>query len=209
MSTSPKERTPRQVATPDAASDLVARRRQFLGFIEKRVGSRAIAEDILQDAFVKGMGKLDTLRSDESAVAWFYRVLRNSIVDHRRRNATAERTLAAFQNDAGQGSEYDAGTHHAVCRCVSELATTLNDKYRDALQKVELDGLGVKAYAEAAQLSTSNAGVRLFRAREALRKRVLSSCGACASDGCLDCTCRAGTRDSLSRRSLASPRPSR
>jgi DNA-directed RNA polymerase specialized sigma24 family protein len=48
------------------------------------VKSRALAEDILQDAFVRGVNKLDTLRSDESAIAWFYRVLRNAIIDHRR-----------------------------------------------------------------------------------------------------------------------------
>lgn len=60
--------------TAGAAALLVANHRQFLAFLEKRVGGRAIAEDILQDAFVRGMAKLDGLRNEESAVAWFYRL---------------------------------------------------------------------------------------------------------------------------------------
>jgi RNA polymerase sigma-70 factor (ECF subfamily) len=48
----------------------------------------------------------------------------------------------------------------------------------------------VKAYAEQKGLSSSNAAVRVFRAREALKKRVIESCGTCAEHGCVDCTCK-------------------
>lgn len=58
--------------TADVVRTLAANHRRFLAFLERRVRSRALAEDILQDAFVRGVNKLDTLRSDESAVAWFY-----------------------------------------------------------------------------------------------------------------------------------------
>jgi DNA-directed RNA polymerase specialized sigma24 family protein len=53
--------------SPSAVARLVANHREFLGFLQSRVGSRALAEDILQDAFVRGIGKLDSLRDDESA----------------------------------------------------------------------------------------------------------------------------------------------
>jgi hypothetical protein len=43
-------------------------------------------------------------------------------------------------------------------------------------------------------LSASNAGVRVFRAREALKKRVTQSCGTCAEHGCVDCTCQTPAR---------------
>jgi RNA polymerase sigma-70 factor (ECF subfamily) len=52
-----------------------------------------------------------------------------------------------------------------------------------------VDGLAVKDYAEEAGISPSNAAVRVFRAREALRGQVSRSCGTCADHGCLDCTC--------------------
>ena len=43
--------------------------------------------------------------------------------------------------------------------------------------------------AARAGLSAGNAGVRVFRARAALKKRVSESCGTCAEHGCVDCTC--------------------
>jgi RNA polymerase sigma-70 factor (ECF subfamily) len=179
--------------TPDVVRVLVGNHREFLGFLEKRVGSRALAEDILQDAFVRGMDKLDTLRSDESGVAWFYRLLRNAIIDHHRRSGAAERKLAAFGRELEEHLEPDLETRGAICKCVSELAGTLKDEYADALRSVEVDGLPVKDFAARAGISTSNAGVRVFRAREALRKQVVRSCGTCADHGCLNCTCAPST----------------
>ena len=36
---------------------LVGNHREFLGFLERRLGSRSEAEDILQEAFVRGYGR--------------------------------------------------------------------------------------------------------------------------------------------------------
>ena len=59
--------------SPAAIQRLVESHRQFLSFLEKRVKSRAVAEDILQSAFVRGLERGAELRDEESAVAWFYR----------------------------------------------------------------------------------------------------------------------------------------
>lgn len=75
--------------------------------------------------------------------------------------------------------------------CVTRLADTLKPEYRDALQRIEVEGVGVKDYALEAGISSSNAAVRVFRAREALRKQLARSCGTCAEHGCFDCTCDA------------------
>jgi RNA polymerase sigma-70 factor (ECF subfamily) len=53
-----------------------------------------------------------------------------------------------------------------------------------------VQGTAVKAFAAERGLSASNAGVRVFRAREALKKRVAESCGTCAEHGCRNCTCK-------------------
>lgn len=180
---------PEEKPSSDVVRVLVANHRQFLAFLEKRVGSRATAEDILQDAFVKGVSRLETLRSDESAVAWFYRLLRNAIIDHRRRTGAADRKLAAFGQEVESNAEPDVEMHGAICGCVTELAATLKEEYADALRTVEVEGIPVKDYADRANISRSNAGVRVHRAREALRKQVLLSCGTCADHGCLNCTC--------------------
>ena len=173
----------------DAAAALVGAHREFLAFLQRRVGDRALAEDILQDAFVRGLGKLDSVRDEESVIAWFYRVLRNAVIDHHRRRASADRKIDAFAREL-EAEAPSEEVEAVVCRCVGELARTLKPEYAQALARVELDGIPVKDYAVEAGITSNNAGVRVFRAREALRKQVTRSCGTCAEHGCLDCSCK-------------------
>lgn len=172
--------------TADVVATLVAHHRDFLAFVQRRVGDRAQAEEILQDAFVRSIDKLDTVR--DTAIGWFYRVLRNAIIDHQRRGAAAARRLEAFAHEQPEAGDDDE-LHRAVCKCVGELAGTLKPEYATALRRIELDGVSVKDYASEAGISSNLAGVRVFRAREALRRQVARACGTCADHGCLDCTC--------------------
>ncbi len=79
--------------------------------------------------------------------------------------------------------------HREICACVGRLARTLKPEYAQVLQAVDVEDTPVKAFADTAGLTTSNAGVRLFRARQALRRQVAASCGTCAAHGCVDCSC--------------------
>lgn len=63
-----------QTPSEEVLTRLVDSHRSFLGFLERRLGDRALAEDILQDAFVKSIEKGGELRDDNSAMAWFYRL---------------------------------------------------------------------------------------------------------------------------------------
>jgi RNA polymerase sigma-70 factor (ECF subfamily) len=179
--------TPTTDATPeDLAATLVANHRDFLAVVERRVHDRALAEEIVQDALVKSLERGDEI--SESAVGWFYRVLRNSIIDRARRakvHATRLDALAAEMETQTTDGELTA----VVCRCVTSLAKTLKPEYADALARVDIDGVAVKDYAVEAGISASNAGVRVHRAREALRKQVARACGTCCTHGCVDCTC--------------------
>ena len=54
-----------RTAEPDSTDDrarvanvLVENHRAFLGFLERRVGDRALAEDLLQDAFTRNLDRL-------------------------------------------------------------------------------------------------------------------------------------------------------
>src|SRR5262249_5101633 len=145
---------------------------------------------ILQEAFARGLDKLPEFGSEESAVAWFYRVLRNAVFDHYRRAGTGERALAALAREL-ESNEPDLDMRNAACQCVKRLADTLRPEYADILRRVEVDGVSVQDFARESGISANNAGVRVFRARQALRKRVVQSCGTCAEHGCLDCTCGA------------------
>lgn len=178
---------PEPPLTADVIAVLVANHRDFLAFVQRRVGSRELAEEILQDSFVRNVNKLDTIR--DSAIGWFYRVLRNAIIDHHRRTSAHNRKVEGLAMEPGSDPDDDE-LHKVVCKCVAELAGTLKPEYADALTRVEVEGLSVKEYAERIGISSNNAGVRIFRAREALRKQVTRACGTCADHGCLDCTCK-------------------
>ena len=188
-STRSKETPAAEAETRAAVQNPLAARREFLAFLERRVGDRATAEDILQDAFAKAAGRAGEIRKAESAVAWFYRLLRNAIVDHRRRAGAEHRALTVLAGELGEpGSGTE--TKGAVCACVMRLAGSLKPEYADVLRQVEVEGTAVKDYARDRGISPSNAGVRVHRARNALRELVVISCGACAEHGCLDCDCR-------------------
>jgi len=178
---------PETAPSSEVVAALVANHREFLAFVERRVGSRDAAEEILQAALVKNLDKLDTIR--DTAIGWFYTVLRNAITDHHRRTAVADKRLASYATEPESTGARDEELHAVICKCVGELATTLKPEYADALRQIEIEGVSVKDYADQVGISSNNAGVRVFRAREALRKQVARSCGTCAEHGCLDCTC--------------------
>jgi RNA polymerase sigma-70 factor (ECF subfamily) len=193
----------REVTAPtsDAViTALVDNHQRFLAFLERRVGSREIAEDILQDGFVRALERADSLQSAESASAWFYRLLRNALVDHYRRRGAEDRALVGATHEF-ESSDSDAELHETVCACVSELIGTLKPEYSIALRQVELDGMKVGDFARDAGITTTNASARLHRAREALRRRLLESCGTCVTHWCHNCVCgepRKHARDELS-----------
>jgi len=170
----------------EIAKILVASHRDFLAFVERRVRDRALAEEIVQDALVKSLERTDEIR--ESAIGWFYRVLRNAIIDRARRAHVQQGRLDALAAEH-EATQDDGELHDVVCRCVGVLVETLKPEYSDALRRIDVEGVPVKDYAAQAGISASNAGVRVFRAREALRKQVARACGTCATHGCLDCTC--------------------
>lgn len=179
---------PSRDADAEVVATLVENHRRFLDFLERRLGDRRAAEEVLQEAFVRAIERGRSVRSTESAVPWFFRLLRNAIVDHRRRAGTALRS-AADLDPGHEPAAPDEETNAVLCRCVLSLAETLKPEYAAALRRVEVEGASVQAFAAEAGITPNNAAVRLFRAREALKKRLVASCRTCAEHGCLDCSC--------------------
>jgi RNA polymerase sigma factor (sigma-70 family) len=171
---------------------LLENHRAFLRYLERRVGDRALAEDILQDAFAKVVARPEQTPDEEEIVPWFYRALRNAAIDQFRRRGAADRAYEAFARELETHDAPSADMHSEICACVSRLAGTLKPEYAEALTAIEVGGTPVKTFAAQNGLSSSNAAVRVFRARAALKKRVTESCGTCAEHGCLNCTCTAG-----------------
>lgn len=179
-----------EAANPRPVEILVENHRAFLRYLERRIGDRALAEDVLQEAFAKVVARPEQAPADEALVPWFYRTLRNAAVDLFRRRSAADRAHEAFARELEAHETATPEMEAEICACVSRLATTLKPEYADALEAIEVRGTPVKAFAEQKGLSANNAAVRVFRAREALKRRVTESCGTCAEHGCLNCTCK-------------------
>jgi RNA polymerase sigma-70 factor (ECF subfamily) len=175
---------------PAPLAILLENHRAFLRYLERRVGDRALAEDILQEAFAKVMHRPDQAPADEGVVPWFYRMLRNAAIDQFRRAGAASRAVDAFAREMETHAAPEPEMVSEICACVTRLASTLKPQYAEALEAIDVQGMPVKAFAEQHGLTASNAGVRVFRAREALKKRLVESCGTCAEHGCRDCSCQ-------------------
>ena len=169
-------------------AQLLEHRAEFLGFLTRRVGDPAAAEDILQAAYTKALEKGEQIQNTESVVAWFYRILRNALVDHYRRNAA--RTRAHDQFVAEAPLSYETEDEANLCACVGGVVQTLKPEYRTALERIDLGGESIADFAQAEGTTPNNASVRLHRARRAAAKKLTQVCGACADHKCLDCTCK-------------------
>jgi RNA polymerase sigma factor (sigma-70 family) len=184
---------PRRVFSMSEASlnSLLDLRRQFLGFVERRVHDRALAEDILQSAYMRVLGAGDSLREEDSAVAWFYRILRNAIIDYVRRRSTETAALERWAKELESETSPDPLLHETTCQCIAGAIETLAPAYAGLLLEVDLGEGSLSHYAESQGITAGNAAVRAHRARAALRKQLIRCCGTCAEHGCFDCTCRA------------------
>jgi RNA polymerase sigma-70 factor (ECF subfamily) len=177
-----------ETGTPSAevVERLVAGHKEFLSFLESRVHGRAAAEEILQAAFVKAIEVGDSIRS-ESAVAWFYRVLRNAIVDFYRDRASESRALDLHAREPELPTEPELRA--AICQCMRTLIPSLKPEYAEVLKRVDLAEQPISEVASSLGISSNNATVRLHRARQALKSQLERNCRTCATHGCLDCTC--------------------
>lgn len=178
-----------EALSQDVVKTLVESHDQFLRFLQSRLGSREAAEDVLQAAFVTTLRHGDEIRERESATAWFYRVLRNAVVDHHRRHAVDAKAMKTRAREAEEVDLPDPELERAVCQCLKAVIPTLKSEYADILQKVEMEGAAVTDVAKAENLTPNNAMVRLHRARKALQGRLVQTCGTCTEHGCLNCTC--------------------
>lgn len=172
--------------TSDVTATLLAHRHAFKAFLVSRLGNAADAEDLLQNGLVKALQRADEIKDGEKAIAWFYQVLRNVMVDHVRSRRAANRRDEAWTGEAVALSG-DVEAERQICGCFEKLLPLLKPNQAELLRRVELQGESVAKVALALGMSANHASVTLHRARAELRTKLMDFCGNCA---CLDhCEC--------------------
>ena len=184
--------------TQDRQPELLVRRLldqqpEFLGFLRRRLGSEAVAEDLLQQSLVRAVEHYHSLKNDESVVPWFYRILRHAVIDYYRSHDAETRRDDAYLRDLMQAGEDQEPAFDelkpSVCACLSRLLPALRPNYAELIRRIDLDGESPQRVAEELNISQNNLTVRLHRARQALKESLEESCGVCTTHGCLHCTC--------------------
>jgi RNA polymerase sigma-70 factor (ECF subfamily) len=157
------------------------------------VDDAALAEDLLQQSLVRAVERHHAVREETSAVAWFYQILRNTLVDYYRSHGAEARRDDAYLQElvaTGQDMEPPPGeVMDTVCACLNQLLPALRPNYAELLRRIDLQGESPQQVAGALKISPNNLTVRLHRARQALRARLEETCGICTTHGCLNCTC--------------------
>jgi len=148
---------------------------QVYGYVLPRCGSAAVAEDLTAETFMAAVAATRQRRVPELTVAWLVGVARHKLVDHWRRTAREQRSLAVAERP-GEGVDdpwegwLDAEAAHAA---LSRLSGT----QRAALTLRYLDGLPVAQVAQHLGRSLRATETLLARARTALRRVYLEGEG--------------------------------
>lgn len=173
----------------DVIEKLLEHRVRFLSFVQRRVRSKELAEDILQSALARAIERAEQIRSGDASVAWFYRLLRNAITDHYRNEATTTRILEQWAKESPTSQQPADPFQAGDCQCIGQLLSTLKAEYQNAIRSVDIDELSLTEFADFSRISVNNAAVRVHRARKLLLKLVEETCGTCADHRCENCDC--------------------
>lgn len=173
--------------------DVLARESDFRAFLRRRISDEAIAEDLFQQSVFRAVQQAHRVERSEQTVAWFYRILRNAVIDYYRVHAAEKRKTETFlQELQASGDDKTPALDEwrpTVCACLARLLPALRPAYAELLQGIDLQGEKPAAVAKDLGVTLNNLTVRLHRARQALKNTLEEACGICTKHGCLNCTC--------------------
>ncbi len=142
-------------------------------FILKYIQDQVIADDILQDVFLKMHIHIQTLNDEKKLQSWLYQITRNTIYDYYRSQKNIFALPETFDMLEEPSQEDVAQT---LLPCVRDMVDQLPSLYREAILLTEYYGLTQKELAERLNLSFSGAKSRVQRAREKLKQMLLACC---------------------------------
>jgi RNA polymerase sigma-70 factor (ECF subfamily) len=178
---------------PEAFSRLVALHEHMVFNLALRlVGDPEEARDVSQDVFLQVYRMLPRFEGRSSVKTWIYRIVVNQCHNRqrwwRRRHRDRSRPLddltpadeAKMSARAQDGAEnpYEEIRRRERGRAVQVALLALSFEHRAVLLLRDVEGLSVDQVAQSLGLAEGTVKSRLSRAREALRRRLLSNSAA-------------------------------
>lgn len=146
-------------------------------FLQTRVHNPADVDDLLQDILIKSYQRLGTIQQPSKVQAWLFQIARNTLIDYYRRprpnRADVDITHLHQFNDKVEDYEQ---TRQELARCIRPLIDKLPDKYREAVDLVDLQGKSQKVLAAELGLSHSAVKSRVQRGRRLLGSLFQACC---------------------------------
>jgi len=143
----------------------------------RMTGSRHDASDLVQDAFVQALVKLDTFRGDARFYTWLYRIAMNlSLSQRRKRRPVASVDVAKERAgeepmDPGEGPEQGL-IQRERAQLVQQALLRVGDEHRQILVLREMESCSYDQIGEILNLPVGTVRSRLFRARLQLREQL-------------------------------------
>src|SRR3954447_439846 len=166
------------------AFDLLVRKYQHrvLKLVSRFVNDAAEAEDVAQEAFLKAYRALASFRGESAFYTWLYRIAintaKNALVANRRRPVDFNLDLQDPDQYERQARLKDEDTPEGVLltdeirQVVERALEQLPEDLRRAIVLRELEGLSYEEIAEAMDCPVGTVRSRIFRAREAIDKKL-------------------------------------
>lgn len=145
---------------------------RLFAFLSRRTGERETALDLAQDVFLKLWRNWDTLPNLQSAEAYLFTIARNRLIDHYRRQLARPQVPLTVQVEnlpAPPEPELEETVHLQQLR---DSIRELPEQRRKIVEMSKLEGKSTREIAEALSLSPRTVENQLYRAMQALRKKL-------------------------------------
>jgi RNA polymerase sigma-70 factor (ECF subfamily) len=143
------------------------------GFVAKRVNDHAAVDDIVQNVFIKIANHISEVKDSQKIRIWIYQITRNTIIDYYR----IQKPTEELPPDLPMIDEHDEqDLSKELSSYIKPLIGQLPDKYREAIELTELNGISQMQLSEQLGLSFSGAKSRVQRGREKLKELLTACC---------------------------------
>lgn len=148
---------------------------QLFYYLVKLSGSKELAEDLVQEAFIRATVSLE-YSEVENAKAWLFKVARNVYLDEWRKRKRRERIpfLSRLLKEKEMTNPYGMPEEEAIKQAgilqMNELLKYLPERYRTILYLREYEEFTYKELQSSLELSEAQVKTELFRARKKLKE---------------------------------------
>ncbi len=144
---------------------------ELRAFLYKQTKDLSLADDLLQDVFVKALSENSKFCTLDNSRAWLYRVTKNRLIDYHRTHKAHDEVPDNLAEDKLKSEPVVK-----LSKCLPSALNNLSDEDREVIQLCDLDGMNQADYAKFKNLSTAGAKSRIQRARRRLKEELNIAC---------------------------------